>query len=100
MSEKYPLPIAVSVAGETVNFHLRVTAAPKAYDGFGTISIYEYDSGNKATSFRLVLIREEHLAWQVGRYQSGMFTPTMPEEWQYAEVVEKMRRRCFSSEPS
>jgi hypothetical protein len=100
MSETYPLPITVSVAGESVDFHLRRTRAPKSYDGFGTLSIYEYDAGEqyKADSFRLVLIRSERMTWQIFRYQSGMFAAEMPDEWQYGEAIELLRKRMFSNE--
>ena len=43
------------------------TNAPKAYDGFGTISLYD-----DLPKLRLVLIDERHKDWQVGRYLSGM----------------------------
>lgn len=100
MSESYPLPITVSVAGESVDFHVRKTRAPKEYDGFGTFTIYEYDAGeqHKSESFRLVLIRAEHMNWQVGRYNSGNHVAELPDEWQYGEVIELMRKRMFSSE--
>jgi hypothetical protein len=93
----YPLPITVSIAGESVDYHLRRTGAPKAFDGFGTIAIYEYDGGpeHKADSFRLVLIRSEHLGWQTSRYSSGMFAAEPPEEWQYSEVIELLRKRLL-----
>ena|SRR6516162_8228011 len=93
--QEYPLPIPVSVAGETINWHVRITGAPKAYDGFGTNTIYEYDAGpnHKADSFRIVLIHDDHLMWQLGRYSSGMFTAAKPEEWQYNEVIELLRKR-------
>jgi hypothetical protein len=100
VSETYPLPITVSVAGESVDFHVRKTRAPKDYDGFGTWTIYEYDGGeqHRLESFRLVLIRSEHMSWQVGRYNSGGFAGECPEEWQYGEVIELLRKRCFSGE--
>lgn len=94
---EFPLPIAVSVAGETVNWHVRITKAPQEYDGFGTHAIYEYNAGidHKVDSFRIVLIRDEHLAWQVGRYNSGFHAVDRPYEWQYAEVVELLRKRMM-----
>lgn len=93
--ETYPLPIDVTVAGETVSWHVRITHAPKEYDGFGTWTIYEYNAGpdNPKDSFRIVMIRVEHLGWQVGRYNSGFHTAERPEEWQYSEVIELLRKR-------
>jgi hypothetical protein len=97
MSETYPLPITVSIAGESIDFHLRRTSAPKAYDGFGTLTIYEYEGSPllKADGYRLVLIRSEHLGWQTSRYSSGMFAAELPEQWQYGEVIELLRRRLL-----
>lgn len=96
-TEQYPMPIEVSVAGETVKWHVRITDAPKDYDGFQSHAIYEYDAGpdNKKDSFRIVLIRDEHLDWQVGRYNSGWHYVNKPEEWQYGEVVELLRKRMM-----
>ena len=95
--ETYPLPIEVSVAGESVKWHVRITQAPKEYDGFGSHTIYEYNAGteNKADSFRIVLIRDEHLGWQVARYNSGFHKVDRPEEWQYGEVIELLRKRMY-----
>ncbi len=94
-TKQEPMPIEVSVAGETIKWHVRITTAPKDYDGFGTHTIYSYDAGpdHKADSFRIVLIRHEHLDWQVCRYGSGFNRIELPEEWQYAEVVELLRKR-------
>ena len=53
--------------------------APRAYDGFGTITAKEFGApiivDNIVTKgdARLVLIERDHLQWQVGRYQSGLY---------------------------
>jgi hypothetical protein len=88
-TETYPLPITVSIAGESVDWHLRQTRAPKDYDGFGTFCIHEYEGD------RLVLIRAEHFNWQTARYASGGFAVVMPEEWQYSEAIELLRKRLY-----
>tara|TARA_Y100000310_G_scaffold207027_2_gene207484 strand:+ start:1551 stop:1802 length:252 start_codon:yes stop_codon:yes gene_type:complete len=52
------------------------TTAPKSYDGFGTIEIevkWTTKSYDKDTPVRLVQIEDEHLQWQISRYQSGMY---------------------------
>lgn len=56
-----------------LDYTIRETTAPKAYDGFGTLTLA--DIGDT----RIVLIRDEHLAWQEGRYASGMHSPTVPD---------------------
>lgn len=50
-----------------VTYVVAFTTAPRAYDGFGTIELSAHDERS-----RYVLIREEHLAWQQGRYSSGI----------------------------
>lgn len=57
--------IEVKIGKSTVTYGARVIDAPKEYDGFGTLTVSE-SSGR-----RLVLIQEQHLDWQVGRYASG-----------------------------
>jgi len=67
--------------GVPVLFHVRETRAPKAYDGFGTFTLSEY-----ASYGRLVMIRDEHLAWQQGRYASGIFACDPPEYFNAREI--------------
>jgi hypothetical protein len=55
-----------------LNYVVAVTTAPKAYDGFGTITLAPAYLGDRDA--RLVLIREEHCNWQRGRYSSGMYS--------------------------
>ena len=43
------------------------TEAPRAYDGFGTATVYTHERT------RLVVIEKEHLRWQLERYASGMY---------------------------
>ncbi len=50
------------------SYVLAETDAPKRYDGFGTLELYE--GGGKRT----ILVDIEHEEWQEGRYQSGLFT--------------------------
>jgi hypothetical protein len=76
------MKIEIKINGDSVTYHVKRTTAPKDYDGFGTITVYEYDAGPeyKRDSFRIVLIRDEHLNWQTARYASGLHTPSEPEE--------------------
>ncbi len=55
-----------------VTFHARCTRAPIAYDGFGTLELCNELQDNDGKTVRLVLIRDEHLGWQEGRYGSGL----------------------------
>jgi hypothetical protein len=60
------IPIVVSINEHTVRYRAYVTDAPGDYDGFGTLAVIENEE------FRIVLIREENLDWQWGRYSSGL----------------------------
>jgi len=64
--------IEIKIGDISETYHLAETTAPKAYDGFGTFTVAGYDN------VRFVLIRGDTLAWQTGRYQSGMHTPVVP----------------------
>ncbi len=69
----------VSIGGESVTYAIAETLAPKAYDGFGTLTLLSYDNcDDRKTTTRIVLIREDQLTWQVGRYNSGLHYATKP----------------------
>ena len=87
------LKLPVQIGKLSWDFHVIQTSAPAAYDytGFGVIEIFSVDydiydystvpqkpSANKVT--RLVLIPDDQLAYQVGRYSSGMCYAKYPEE--------------------
>jgi len=59
--------IKIAIGDQEAQFHIMTTDAPKEYDGFGTFCLSDFKGE------RTVLIRVEHLAWQQGRYKSGMF---------------------------
>jgi len=64
----YPVPqIDVTIGAYTRHYRAWRTEAPVAYDGMGTIGLWESSAG------RLVLIQLDHVDWQVGRYSSGMY---------------------------
>jgi len=59
--------IRIAIGNQEAQFHIMTTDAPKEYDGFGTFCVGEFKKE------RTILIRVEHLAWQQGRYQSGVY---------------------------
>lgn len=51
-----------------------VTAAPKAFDGFGTFTTAEQDTAKgDIPGGRRVRVYREHLDWQTKRYGSGLY---------------------------
>lgn len=78
--------ITVAIGGESVTYWIAETSAPKAYDGFGTFTVAEY-SGENGKLWRIVLIREENLNWQAGRYNSGLYYATKPTGFDVAAVA-------------
>lgn len=60
---------------EAVTFFCVDTNAPVDYDGFGTMEITRwFEDENDRYPMRAVLVRDEHLDWQLSRYSSGMHT--------------------------
>jgi hypothetical protein len=69
--------ITVAIDGEMVLYFVAQTTAPIAYDGFGTINVFEsWMYGGSGETVRVVLIRDEHFNWQTGRYNSGLYYAT------------------------
>lgn len=69
----------VTIGNTTINFILAATTAPEPYDAFDTFTIREIENpGEKLV--RIVLIPEERLSWQVGRYGSGLYGWTTEAE--------------------
>ena len=80
--------MTVAIDGETVTYLVAQTTAPRAYDGFGTLSLAD-TYGPSGESVRVVLIREEHFAWQNGRYNSGLFYATHFDKQHIADELWK-----------
>ena len=86
--------ITVAIDGESVTYFVAITTAPRAYDGFGTLSLRDTynDDGKEA---RIVLIREEHFAWQNnGRYNSGGYYAT---HFDKEHIAEELWKRLYGS---
>jgi hypothetical protein len=71
--------ITITIGEVSVTYQLVETTAPPAYDGFGSFTLYETGAGAKHPK-RMVLVQEEHLAWQLGRYHSGMHEGKVHED--------------------
>ena len=69
--------LEVQIGTWKATYILAETNAPVRYDGFGTLTIYQgpRDGG----TIRYVLVQEDHLDWQEGRYRSGLHTFEVPE---------------------
>jgi hypothetical protein len=82
--------ITVAIDDQPVTYFVAQTTAPKAYDGFGTINVFETygDTGNER-NVRIVLIREEHFNWQNGRYNSGLYYATHYDKENIAQELWK-----------
>ena len=65
------MKLEINVGSIKANYTLCLTDAPRAYDVFGTVNIIDYGQPVSHPA-RLVAIREEHLAYQTGRYGSGL----------------------------
>jgi hypothetical protein len=66
-----PMRIQVRIGDVEVNYLIKVTRAPREYDGFGTFTVvsdFDHDGA------RLCCVREEHAGWQLGRNQSGRYS--------------------------
>ena len=59
--------ITVKIGTIEKNYFLRLTSAPRNYDGFGTIEIESNEDE------RIILIDSINIDWQEGRYTSGMY---------------------------
>lgn len=61
------------------------TTAPAAYDGFGSFAFDHEGDGQ-----RWVLVEIEHLAWQLARYQSGMYRVERVDATRVQSTVEEI----------
>jgi hypothetical protein len=87
------MQIKIQIGQDECVFVVKQTNAPQAYDGFGTFAVYEYGPENSADFLRIVLIREEHLSWQLPRYSSGMHTATDCDLITESDVAEILWKR-------
>jgi hypothetical protein len=93
------IKIASTEQTDDCTFIVKQTTAPVEYDGFGTFTIYEWNSGpTKADNFRIVLIREEHAQWQLARYSSGLHTACDADIITGREVAEILWKRIAEKE--
>jgi len=81
--------ISVTIGNDLVLYQIRQTKAPCQYDGFGTFEVANY-AGD-----RVVLIRDEHYQWQMGRYASGLFACDEPALTDIADVKAILWRRIL-----
>jgi hypothetical protein len=57
------------------------TDAPKCYDSFGTSTVEALDVRTIHGQIRRVAVHEDHVEWQIMRYQSGLYVGLTPEQW-------------------
>lgn len=65
--------ITVTIGKTSVTYVLAATTAPSVYDTFGTLTLEAKFDESDGKPVRLILIREEHLAYQTMRYSSGLY---------------------------
>lgn len=70
-------------------YRLYRTRAPQSYDGFGTLTVFEYDGS------RVVLISMDALDWQLGRYASGMMSGQPCNDLDPTRLQEFFLKRLF-----
>jgi len=76
--------ISVQIGPHSFVYHFYRTKASKAYDGFGTITVFEH--GDE----RIVGVRTAHCEWQLMRYASGMYNAEPLEDHWRTDIVEKL----------
>ena len=71
--------VEIKIADDSVTYVAGLTDAEEVYDGFGTIEVkrmpkevLNQPETCRGQEVRLVLVREEHIQWQTGRYHSGV----------------------------
>ena len=96
--------LKVQIGNFTIDGVLIVTDAPRAYDGFGTVEVQNFESpvevGGVYTKgdARLVLVRSEHLDWQTSRYSSGLHAAHPAEDYFVAGAEEALVKRLTGAE--
>lgn len=94
--------LTIKIADDfTREYVVVVTDAPQDYDGFGTFSIYSFNSevdiDGQITRgpARLVLVERDHLEWQRARYYSGMHSAIVDgveEVFSQRDITERIYR--------
>ena len=62
------MTLTIAIGPVTKAFLIYVTKAPRAFDGFGTLTLHEND-----VEGRVVGVIPEHLGWQLSRYGSAFY---------------------------
>ncbi len=76
--------LPVQIGPHSFVYHFYQTNAPKAYDGFGTLTIEEHGST------RIVGIRTAHCEWQLMRYTSGMHKIEALEDHWRSDIIDAL----------
>ena len=71
MTEQKINQIEIKIGGSGGSYEVFKTTAPIDYDGFGTLELFKMRHPTTDKEIRYVAIRQEHCAWQTGRYGSG-----------------------------
>lgn len=100
MAEKEATQISVTIGNVELHFAAYITRAPRSYDGFGTLELEVLRAKGVETPERIVLIKDQHLSWQLQRYGSGNYkTETdnaaslglaLKLEWYEEKLLEKL----------
>jgi hypothetical protein len=89
--KKTNMMIQVKIGDTSVNYVIKLTRAPREYDGFGTFTVQI----GMPDHFRLIAIREEHSQWQMSRNSSGNFATTEPEDIDQQNVENALWKRLW-----
>jgi hypothetical protein len=99
--------IKMTIGTYNVTYVAKRTTAPRNYDGFGTLEIYDsgdprlaktgvrHDETGEVRSERLVLVDVEHEEWQTSRYFSGLYsceTADGLEDYVQRSLLERVRK--------
>ncbi len=80
----HQMPISEQIAAEN-GYLIRITTAPEAYDGFGTLTLEMLDTvtryAGSERQYRKIAVRPEHAEWQQQRYSSGLYVCLTPEKF-------------------
>jgi hypothetical protein len=82
--------ITISIGSSTETFELWRTGAPGAYDGFGTLTIYDSGERPSGKRERYVLIKKAHVEWHRCRYGSGLYSCEAPDELTAKDIESKI----------
>jgi hypothetical protein len=85
-----PTNVRLQIGGINITYHLYETNAPVDYDGFGTHTFY------LTGDTRYVLIDEQHVAWQTGRYGSGLHRAQPCDLVNEDYIAERLMKALYS----